>query len=129
MDFAVVSKLHGVAAMFFGVVFLLASFGWSLPVMGPEALLLGWDLANPSLVFLTRFLAGAMLGLGMLEWVHAGDEKTKQPFVVYHAVSVVLIMYSSMGAVTYWFGWVYAVLLTVFLIAGVLGKTGGYGAI
>jgi len=90
MDFSLVCKAHAVSATFFGLVFLVASFGWSLPIIGPEALLAGWDMDNAAFAYLIRFTSGVMFGFGMMEWVFAEQEKMKDIFVIYHAISAVL---------------------------------------
>ena len=129
LSFSVVSKTHGLCAVFFGVVFLFASFGMSLPIIGPAALLSGWDTSNESLNFMTRFLAGILFGLGYFEFVLASHESTKKIYVRYHIVFVILLLYSSIGAATYWLGWLYATLATLFLVAGWMGTSEGYSGI
>jgi len=129
MDFSLVCKAHAVSATFFGLVFLVASFGWSLPIIGPEALLAGWDMDNAAFAYLIRFTSGVMFGFGMMEWVFAEQEKMKDIFVIYHAISAVLLLYSSMAAATYWLGWLYAVLITAFGVAGMIAKPSGYSRV
>ena len=91
VSFDVVCKAHGATAVFFGLVFVFAAFGYSLPYIGPAALLVGWDVTdNEALKFTTLFLAGTMFGIGYFEWVMADHEKTKDIFVRYHAVLFIL---------------------------------------
>lgn len=123
LEFQLVSKAHACTAWFFAAVFIFSSFGLSLPVLGPAALLLGWDAGNPSLVMITRLAAGLMTGVGCYEWVFASDGTSKKPFVYYHIVLAVLTLWSSVAAANGALGWLYAILVTLFLIAGILGTT------
>jgi hypothetical protein len=115
-----VSKAHAVAAWFFAIVFLFASFGLSLPILGPAALLQGWDLDNVSLVYMTRITSGFLTAIGLYEW---NMPEAKRPFVYYHVILAILTLYSSVAAAVGVLGWLYAVLVTLFLISGILGTT------
>jgi len=129
LSFELVCKLHGLCAIFFGAVFTFASFGLSLPVLGPEALLAGWDVSNPALVYMTRFCAGVMFGVGAMEFFYASSEGMKKIFVGYHAILAALTLLSSAAAATWGLSWLYAGLVTMFLIGGVIGDDSDYTAV
>ncbi|KAG7341223.1 hypothetical protein IV203_023174 [Nitzschia inconspicua] len=130
ISFEVVCKAHGVAAICYGLFFAFASFGCSIPIVGPADLLKGWDSSeNESLKFLALFLTGVMFGVGYFEWVMAGHEKAKDVFVRYHVVLVILVAYATFGAAVSWLSWLYVSLIAFFMIAGFMTKPAGYRSV
>jgi len=129
LKFSIVSKAHGLTAMLFGVIFLFATFGMSLPMIGPAALLDGWDDANQSLMYLTRFLSGVLFGLGYFEYELSDHEFSRKIYVRYHIVLLILVVYSTFGAAVSGLSWLYAALVALFLAGGVAGNEEGYTAI
>lgn len=123
VPFPLVSKAHAICAWVFAAIFLFATFDLSLPIIGPAALLQGWDPSNVSLLYIIRLSAGIMTGVGLYEWVFAESPNSKGPFVYYHVILSILALYSSISAAVGVLGWLYAILLTLFLIAGILGTT------
>lgn len=123
VPFPLVSKAHAICAWVFAAIFLFASFDLSLPLIGPAALLQGWDSSNVSLLYICRLVAGFLTGVGLFEWVFAESPNAKGPFVYYHVILSILALYSSIAAAVGALGWLYAILLTLFLIAGILGTT------
>lgn len=126
ISFPLVCKAHAVVAIVFGLIFLVATFGYSLPLIGPEALLLGWDTSNAALMYMSRFAVGLMGGIAYFEWDMAEHERSKAIFWRYHLIVAALALYSTVGAAVYWFSWSYALLITLFFVGGLLGKTDGY---
>jgi hypothetical protein len=126
LKFSIVSKAHGLTAMFFGVVFIFATFGMNLPAIGPAALLDGWDVSNQSLMYMTRFLAGVLFGLGYFEYELPDHEFSRKIYVRYHIVLLVLVVYSTFGAAVSGLSWLYAALVALFLAGGVAGNEEGY---
>jgi hypothetical protein len=130
VSFDVVCKAHGATALFFGLVFIFASFGYDLPVIGPAALLGGWNITeNEALKFMTLFLAGVMFGIGYFEWVFADHEKTRDIFLRYHVILLTLTLYATFGAAVYWLSWLYATLVALFMIGGFVGNPAGYSSV
>lgn len=120
IEFQLVAKVHAIVAAIFAVIFLFASFDWSLPILGPAALLQDWDTDNASLVYMTRLTCGFLMAIGLYEW---NFSNSKRPFVTYHAILSILMLYSSLTAAVGILGWLYAILILLFLIAGILGTT------
>ncbi|KAG7337550.1 hypothetical protein IV203_014664 [Nitzschia inconspicua] len=130
ISFEVICKTHGVAAICYGLLFAFASFGYSIPILGPAALLKGWDSSeNESLKFLALFLAGVMFGVGYFEWVMADHQKAKDVFVRYHVVLVILVAYATFGAAVSWLSWLYVSLIVLFMIAGFFTKPVGFRSV
>ena len=129
VEFVPVCKLHGAVAVVLGLIFLIATFGWSFPWIGPEALLVGWDTSNEALMFMSRTACALLFGVGYFEFVMPDHEKAKDIFVRYHVILVLLVAYSTVGAATYWFSWFYTVVLGLFLVTGFMGTTGGYSSV
>ena len=129
LPFSVVSKLHTVTVFSFAVIFMAATFGFDVPILGPRTLLLDWDPENASLVFVTRFLALLMVAVGSYEWIFAEDIRLKTPFTAYHVILSVVIIYTSLEAANGLLGWIPAVVITTFTILGAVAKSSGYTAI
>jgi len=123
IPFPLVSKSHAVCCWLFAAIFLLATFDINFPIIGPAALLNGWNTGNPSLMYIVRFLVALLVGVGLFEWVFAESASAKRPFVQYHAVLAILALYSSVAAANGVLGWIYAIFVVVFLIASILGTT------
>lgn len=103
----------------FGLVFLLATFRVDTPLIGPAVLLKKWHMDNAALVYVVRFDAGLLFGIALYEWQFAKAVKIQPSFNIYHAITAAFMLYSSVAAASYWFGWLYATIITAFFIAGV----------
>ena len=118
----VVLQTHAIVSGLFGIVFLLASFGFDIPLIGPAALLHGWHMGNAALAYTVRFVSGLLIGICLYEWIYHKAVKVQPSFNLYHAVTAVLVLYSSVAAAKGAAGWLYAILITAFLIAGLVAE-------
>lgn len=89
-----VVEFHGYMAQFFGLMFILESFGISLPLMGPAAVMGGLNLDDAALVFVLRFAGTIAAGLGMMEVTFNTGEATKI-FTNYHILAVIMSAISA----------------------------------
>ena len=126
MEFTLVCKAHAVVAWFFGLVFLASSFGYALPWIGPDSLIVAWADGGKALTYTERYLAGVQFGLGYWEWIMADQEKAKDVFVRFHIVLSILVIYASIEGAVGWLGWLYPLIVVLFTIGGYVGTTGGY---
>lgn len=117
-----VAKTHAFASGLFGIIFLFATFGLDVPIIGPAALLRKWHMDNASLVYLARFEAGLLFGVAFYEWDFHQALNLQPSFNIYHGTCAVLALYSSAAAAAWWFGWLYAVLISCFFAAGVIAR-------
>jgi len=118
-----VIQLHGLCAFFFGACFAAETFGFVVPYVGPAVLLKGWDDFNPALVYMTRFAAGLLVMVGLVEASPFAETPALQSiFVQYHVPLAALCWLSSNDSARDSFGHLYAALVTLFGIAGILAE-------
>jgi hypothetical protein len=63
-----------------------------------------------------------LIGICLYEWIYHKAVKVQPSFNLYHAVTAALVLYSSVAAAKGAAGWLYAILITAFLIAGLVAE-------
>lgn len=119
---AAVITFHGFTSLFFGVVFLLESFGVQVPLVGCSAVFEGWDATHPALKLLSRLSTSLLLGLGLSEIRFAEDETMQNIFVLYHVPLSGFLIGSSLETANGWTGWILPGIATSYLVAGLVAE-------
>jgi len=120
---ASIVKLHGLSCLFFGLVWLLESFGVAGPFIGPGAIVKGWDAENAAMMFFVRFATGLAIGIGLSEYALGDTAAMQKIYLQYHIPLAILTWVSSSDtAGDDAMGYFYAILVTAFGLLGVIGQ-------
>lgn len=117
-----VVKLHALSAILFAGMFFLETFGITIPLLekvGPSAMFPGFDMANATLKWITRFLCCMWASIGWMELEFVDSPKMHDLYRKFHVPLSAVLLYTAKETEC---GMLYAVLIALYGTAGFVFK-------